>query len=64
MNLSEYRNEFKNTPCEKAQEWLLTQSDLQSAWLNCEHGDWMIWALRQGNNLPKSVGGVRKFTWA
>lgn len=59
MNLSEYQNKFKNTPCKDAQEWLLYQRDLQSAWLNCERGDWMIWALRNGNQSPEKSFWVK-----
>ena len=33
------------SPCVEAAEWLKTQSDAQTAWNNCQRGDWMMWLL-------------------
>lgn len=29
--------------CPEAVEWAATQPDLETAWANCQRGDWMLW---------------------
>jgi nucleoid-associated protein YgaU len=41
--------------CEDAVEWARTQSDLQTAWDNCERADWMLWLLARLHEDRKSV---------
>jgi hypothetical protein len=42
--------------CSEAVEWARTQPDLETAWENCERGDWMLWiagrdaGIEQGND--------------
>jgi hypothetical protein len=31
--------------CAEARTWAKTQPDLQTAWANCQRGDWMLWLL-------------------
>ena len=31
--------------CEEARVWAATQPDLQTAWSNCQRGDWMLWLV-------------------
>jgi hypothetical protein len=31
--------------CEEAREWARTQPDAETAWNNCERGDWMLWII-------------------
>ena len=32
-------------PCPEAIVWLRTQPDFETAWANCQRGDWMLWLL-------------------
>ena len=35
----------KSEACAPALKWLETQLDAQTAWVNCERGDWLLWLL-------------------
>ena len=43
---------FTSTPCPEASAWLDSQPDIQTAWDNCQRGDWLWWALR---HLPGAL---------
>ncbi len=42
-----WRN-LKPKPCEESIVWARTQPDWQTAWNNCERGDWMLYRLGRG----------------
>ena len=33
--------------CSEATIWASTQPDLQTAWANCQRGDWMLWLYKR-----------------
>ena len=37
--------EFVQEPCDDAERWMKSQRSLKSAWKNCKHGTWMLWAI-------------------
>ena len=41
-------------PCGEALGWCETQESAQSAWLNCERGDWMLWLVGKLAGPPES----------
>ena len=41
----------KKNACQKAIDWLQTQSSPEEAWRTCEHGDWMLWHLKYAKKL-------------
>lgn len=55
---------FDMRACGKATKWLKTQPDAQTAWANCERGDWMWWALRHlSGAMPKKKVNVAFARW-
>jgi hypothetical protein len=49
--------------CSDAVEWCRTQPDLQTAWMVCERGDWMLWlAGRLLEHLPPEHPQRRRLT--
>jgi len=40
--------------CREAMEWARTQSDQETAWKNCERGEWMLWLLGRLSKGPRS----------
>mgnify|MGYP001370450889 CR=1 FL=1 len=43
MNINSF--EFVRNPCDEAAEWVKSQRSIKSAWKNCQHGTWMLWAI-------------------
>ena len=41
-------------PCARGATWLETQTDIKTAWLSCQRGDWMLW-LAAKLNLPRPL---------
>ncbi|NLZ31335.1 MAG: hypothetical protein GX885_11465 [Methanomicrobiales archaeon] len=39
----------KLSACHEAIEWVATQKDYETAWQNCERGDWMLWLAKKLN---------------
>jgi len=37
------RDVEKHAPCRDGMDWLRTQPDMETAWLECLRGDWMLW---------------------
>jgi len=57
-------NMFTKKPCWGAIDWLETQPDFETAWNNCERGDWMWWALIYSkNSLPSKKTSVAYARW-
>jgi len=57
-------NMFTEEPCKEAIDWLETQPDFETAWQNCERGEWMWWALEHSkNSLPKKKTSVAFAKW-
>ena len=44
----------KLNACGEALRWCETQESAQSAWLNCERGDWMLWLVGKLAGPPES----------
>jgi len=43
-------------PCSKSIAWLRKYDDLQTAWDECERGDWMLWYAGMLSGPPESEG--------
>ena len=55
---------FDTQPCPEARKWLASQTDVKTAWENCERGDWLWWALQHlPGALPEKKISVSFARW-
>jgi hypothetical protein len=63
MELSSYSHIFNIKPCSDAIEWLMSQPDARTAWLLCQRGDRLWWALRHSSACPEKAISVEFAKW-
>lgn len=54
VNMKHWSDALPKTACSDAVAWAREQATAESAWRNCQHGDWMLWLVGQSSGEPES----------